>query len=174
MDYKDFIKKGSHVIWHGEYFDEQKFKNTGAGWVKGHKHVQIISQARDDEGKFTSDFYWDEDVTVNVKDENGKIFQTAICNLEPDFAPGGLSNEDLKTLWNEMGKGSIYYADYRNSVGIFEETAYNFFEGYADENWYDLKEEYPELSDEELEQKHWDSMNAESFAEYCKGVEYLY
>lgn len=175
MDYKDFIKKGAHVIRHHKKWKKVMWSNSGYGWVDETEHCEIISQPRDSEtGRFTNDFYWDDSITVNLKDSNGKTFAETINNLEPDFAPCELSDEDLKTLWNEMNKGSIYYADYRNSVGVFEKTAYDFFEGYAEENWYDLKDEFPEISDEELEEKHWDSMCAEGFAAYCQSCEYLY
>ena len=147
MEYKDFIKRNSSVIWHGEFWDKESYKRTGCGWVKKWKRAKIVSTPRDTEtGKFTNDFYYDDSITVNLKDRDGNVFESTLDKLEPDVDPSTLSEEELTKLWNEISHGSIYYSDYRNSLGVFQEVAYDFFEGYAEENWYDLKEEFPKLS----------------------------
>lgn len=175
MEYKDFIKKGARVICHHKVWRKVYWSDSGYGWLNESEHCKIVSQPRyEDSGKFANkeDFnYYDDSIIVDLKGEDGKVFTTTLDKLEPDLDPATLSVEDLKTLWNEIAKGSIYYADYRNSVGVYEEIAYNFFEGYAEENWYDLKESFPNLSDEELEEKHWETMSAEGFAYYCQSCE---
>lgn len=178
MDYDEFIKKGARVICHHKVWSEVMWSRSGFGWIDKEEHCEIVSKPRyESDGRFANKadfYYYDDSIIVKLKGEDGREFTETLDKLEPDFAPAALSEEDLKTLWNEMSKGSIYYADYRNSVGVYEKTAFNYFEGYAEENWRETKEKFPNLSDEELEEKHWQTMSAEDFAYYCKGCEYSY
>lgn len=173
MEYEYFIAKGARVICNHKTWDIH-----WNSWRNEAEHCEIVSTPRFKcDGKFAGkeDFdYYDEYIVVKLKGEDGKVFTETLDRLEPDFAPASLSEEDLKTLWNEMRKGSIYYEDYRNSVGVYEKTAIAYFEGYAEAHWHDTKEKFPTLSEEELEEKHWETMSAEEFAEYCKGCEYFY
>ena len=168
---KNYFKKGSHVILHGEFWDPESYKNNGSGWIKTHKHATVSCNMRDEYGRFTKDA--DDAVTILLK-VDGKIIEAEMRNVEPDVAPPSLSFEELEKLWGEIRPGSIYYADYRNSLGVYERTAYDYVEGYEEENYYDLKENFPNLSDKELEEKHWETLSAEGFAIYCQGCEHIY
>ena len=160
---KNYYKKGAFVIYH--YKEERKvmWSDTGYGLVGCWKRAVMLENPRDaGSGSFTNDFYYEDCVSVKLKDEDGKIFTTTIDNIEPDIAPASLTHDELVTLWGEIIRGSMYYSDYQNSLGVFQNTAMDYYEGF----WEYLKDEYG--SEEEAE-KH---DTAEEFAYYCEGCEY--
>ena len=62
-----------------------------------------------------------------------------------------LDEESYKTLFNEIGRGSIYLSDYKNSVGCTCEDACEFCDCYYD--W--LQDEFGDDSDEHDTLESW-------------------
>ena len=58
---------------------------------------------------------------------------------------------DLQQLRSQICLNSIYYADYRNSFGINEQSVCEFFDGYYSYIWEIAEEEHPNLSENEIE-----------------------
>lgn len=160
---KNRYTKGTIVIYHYKEWRRVYYNESGYDWVSAWKRAVILSTPRDEYGRFTNDFRYESYVSVNLKDEGGKIFTTTLDNIEPDIDPASLTNDELATLWGEIVRGSMYYSDYQNSLGVFQNTALNYYEGFYEE----LRYEYG--SDEEAD---WHD-TAEEFAYYCQGVEYL-
>lgn len=163
MDYKDFIKKGGRAVLH--YFVRERvyYLNEGShDYVPHTKHVRIISSPRDEYGRFTNDFYYDDCITVKVIDERGDIEEVTIDNLEPDVDPASLSFEQLKQLYREMCKGSLYYSDYRNTLGVFENVAMDMYDSF----YSSLCEDY--YNNEAEIEKH---DNEKEFAEYASELD---
>ena len=148
--------KGSPVIYHYKEWRRVYYLYEGThDWVDCYKHAIIKENPRDEYGRFTSS---DDDYnTVKIMTEDLEVIVTEMRNIEPDRDPADLTKEESEKLWNEISHGSMYYSDYRNSVGVFENTALCYYEGYADECEYENKEE-----------------TAEGFFWYCKNVEYFY
>lgn len=160
---KSYYRKGSQVIYHFKEWRRVYYNESGYDMVPTWKRAIILSQPRDSEtGMFTNDFRWEDSVSVKLKDAKGKVFTATLDEIEPDVDPSTLSEEELVKLFGEIIRGSIYFSDYRNSLGVFEEVASDAYDGY----WEFLTEE---LSHEEAEKKEC----AEGFAEYCQGVEYF-
>lgn len=159
---KNYYKKGAFVIYH--YKEERKvlWSNTGYGLVGCWKRAVMLENPRDWYGCFTNNYKWEDSVTIKLKDEDGNIFTTTLDNIEPDIAPASLTHDELATLWGEIVRGSMYYSDYRNSLGVFENTALDYYEGF----WESLVDEYGSEAEAE---KH---DTAEEFAYYCEGCEY--
>jgi len=160
---KDYFKKGAIVIYHYKEWRKVYYNALGYDWVPVWKRALMLENPRDEYGRFTNDFSDEYAVNLKLKDEDGKIFAATLDEIEPDVAPGALSHEELVRLYNEISHGSMYYSDYRNSLGVFENTALDYYEGF----WESLKYEYG--SEEEADRHD----NAEEFAYYCEGCEYL-
>ena len=62
-----------------------------------------------------------------------------------------LDEENYKTLFNEIGRGSIYLSDYKNSVGCTCEDVCDFCESYYE--W--LQEEFGDDADEHDNLESW-------------------
>lgn len=62
-----------------------------------------------------------------------------------------LDEESYKTLFNEIGRGSIYLSDYKNSVGCICEDVCDFCESYYE--W--LQEEFGDDADEHDNLESW-------------------
>ena len=161
---KNFFKKGAHVIYHYKEWRQVYYLTHGThDWVHTWKRATVLETPRDEYGRFTNDFRYERDVFVKLRDNDGKVFTATLYELEPDVDPGSLTDDELKTLWSEISHGSMYYSDYRNSLGVFENTALNYYEGYFEE----LCDELGSPFNAEQEQC------AETFAEYYQGCEYL-
>jgi len=159
---KNHYTRGTIVIYHYKEWRRVYYNESGYDWVSAWKRAVILSTPRDEYGRFTNDFRYESYVSVNLKDEGGKIFTTTLDNIEPDIAPASLTHDELVTLWGEIVRGSMYYSDYRNSLGVFENTALDYYEGF----WESLVDEYGSEAEAE---KH---DTAEEFAYYCEGCEY--
>lgn len=153
---KNYYKKGSQVIFHFKEWRRVYYNESGYDYVPTWKRAVIVSPPRNEQGRFTNDFYYEDEVSVKLKDKDGKVFTATLDRIEPDVDPCTLSREELMKLWNEISHGSMYYSDYRNSLGVFENVAMNAYEAYFEY----LREE---LSDEEAEEQEC----AEGFADYC-------
>lgn len=159
---KNYYKKGVIVIYHYKEWHRVYYKEGGYDWVSAWKRAVMLENPRDEYGRFTNDFRYESYVSVKLKDEEGKIFTATLDEIEPDIAPGALSHEELVQLYNEISHGSLYYSDYRNSLGVFQNTASDYYDGF----WEYLKDEYG--SEEEAEKHDM----ADEFAYYCEGCEY--
>lgn len=157
---KNYFKKGAQVIYHHKVRRKVLWSDSGYGYVDEWKRAILVENPRDEYGRFTNDFQYESHTFVKLKDEKGTIFTATLDEIEEDVDPAMLSFDDCKKLWREICKGSLYYSDYRNSLGVFEETAYNYYEGY----WEYLVEEYGEEKADEKD-------TAEEFAYYCTGCE---
>ena len=155
--------KGTIVIYHYKEWRRVYYNESGYDWVPTWKRALVLSTPRDEYGRFTNDFRYESYVSVNLKDEEGNIFTTTLDNIEPDIDPASLTCDELAKLWGEIARGSLYYSDYQNTLGVFQNTAYDYYEGFCEELWYEYG------SSEEVV-KH---DTAEEFAYYCQSVEYL-
>jgi hypothetical protein len=159
---KNYYKKDAIVIYHYKEWHRVYYNALGYDWVSVWKRAVMLENPRDEYGRFTNDFSDEYAVNFKLKDEDGKVFTATLDEIEPDVAPGALSHEELIRLYNEIVRGSLYYSDYQNTMGVFQETAYDFYEGF----WEQLKDEYGSEAEAE---KH---DTAEAFADYCEGCEY--
>ena len=104
------------------------WNDSGYGYVPVWKRCKVVCTPRNAKGQFTTD-EWDMEF-VTLKDENGRIFQASMEDVEPDRDLCSLNKEELVKLWGEMCKGSIYTSDYRNSLGVFEEVAMGYYDSF--------------------------------------------
>ena len=148
-----YYKRGASVIYHYKEWREVYWSDSGYGYVPVWKRCKVVCTPRNAYGQFTTE-EWDMEF-VTLKDEDGRTFQASMEDVEPDRDIETLSREELVKLWGEMCKGSMYYSDYRNSLGVFEVVAMDWFESF----WSYLSGEYGE---KEAEQKD----TAENFADY--------
>ena len=148
-----YYKKGASVIYHYKDWRKVYRGDLAYGYVSAWKRCTVVCTPRNAYGQFTADEYDMEFVTL--KDEGGRTFQTSMEDVEPDRDVETLSREELVKLWGEMCKGSMYYSDYRNSLGVFENSAMEWYEGF----WMYLASEFGEKEAEEKD-------TAENFADY--------
>ena len=149
------ICKGTPIIYHYKEWRRVYYLTNGNyDWVPAFKYAEIIENPRDEYGRFSSS--GDDENTVKIKTQSGDVITTTLEKIELNRDPSSLSEEEARTLWNEISHGSIYYRDYRNSVGVFERTALDYYEGYCET-----------LENEEEE-------NFNGFFEHIQSVEYLY
>lgn len=148
-----YYRKGASVIYHYKEWRRVMWSDSGYGWVPAWKRCKVVCIPRNAYGQFTTDNCDMEFVTL--KDENGRIFQASMEDVEPDRDIGTLSREELVKLWGEMCKGSVYLSDYQNSLGVFENVACDWYDTF----WAYLRDEYGEMEAEEKD-------TAENFADY--------
>jgi len=160
--------RGEQVIYHFREWTKVYWSDSGFGYVDRWKRAVIVDGPRDSEGRYTSDYRYEDEVSVKLKDEQGGVFRTTIDNIEHDIDPATLSTEELVKLYGEIAHGSMYYSDYRNSLGVFENVAMDFYDGYADEVYYDMREE---LGDDVSCEESYERQSAEGFAYYCQNCE---
>ena len=163
---ENYFKKGAQVIYHYQEWHKVYWSDSGYGWVDAWKRAVAIENPRDEEGRFVT---FDEvplwgyhAYTIKLKDEDGKIFTANMEDVEKNVNPASLSEEQLKKLRREICGGSLFFDDYKNSLGVFQNVALVYWEGF----WEYLREEYV---DEEIAEKH---DTPEEFAEYCRYVEW--
>lgn len=161
---ENYFKKGAQVIYHYREWRKVMWSDSGYGYVDEWKRAVMVENPRDEYGCFTNDFRYESDVFVKLKDENGKIFTATLEEIEPNIEPSELSHEELIQLYGEISHGSMYYSDYQNSLGVFQNVAMDFYEGFYDY----LRQEY---GSEEEADKH---ENAENFADYCESCDWYY
>ena len=170
----NYFKKGAQVIYHSKEWKKVLWGENGYGWVPTWERAVILCQPRDEYGKFTNDFYYEDDVTVKLKNEEGKIFYAKISEIEPDRPIDDLSDNEFKKLWKEIRRHSMYYEDFRNSLGVFENVVMDYYEGFSESLFYDAKDKNPEIDEEEIWEMVEKRDNVEEFADYCRGVEWCY
>lgn len=153
-----YYRKGAPVIYHYKEWRRVMWSDSGYGWVPVWKRCTVVCTPRNAYGQFTAE-EWDMEF-VTLKDKDGRTFQASLEDVEPDRDIGTLSREELVKLWREICKGSIYYSDYRNSLGVFENVAMEWYEGF----WTYLAESF---GAEEAEKED----TAENFADYVFGTE---
>lgn len=148
-----YYKKGASVIYHYKEWRRVMWSDSGYGYVPVWKRCKVVCTPRNAYGQFTTE---ERDMEfVTLKDEDGRTFQASMEDVEPDRDIETLSREELIKLWGEMCKGSLHYSDYRNSLGVFENVACNYYESF----WEYLVGEH----NEEMARK---KDTAENFAEY--------
>ena len=152
-----YYKKGASVIYHYKEWRKVYWGDLAYGYVTAWKRCTVVCTPRNAYGQFTADEYDMEFVTL--KDEGGRTFQASMEDVEPDRDVETLSREELVKLWGEMCKGSMYYSDYRNSLGVFENSAMEWYEGF----WGYLVEEHGEDAADVED-------TAENFADYVLGA----
>ena len=148
-----YYRKGAPVIYHYREWRRVMWSDSGYGWVPAWKRCKVVCTPRNADGKFTTDKRDMEFVTL--KDEDGRTFQASMEDVEPDRDIQTLSREELVKLWGKVCNGSIYLCDYRNSLGVFEDVVYDWYESF----WMYLSGEHGE---KEAEVKD----TAENFADY--------
>ena len=163
------FKRGEQVIFHYKEWTKVMWSDSGWGWVPVWKRAIVQGTPRDETtGRFTTDYRYDDEVVVRLKDEDGHVFDATIRDIEQDVDPCTLSTEELVKLYGQIRRGSMYYSDYKNTLGVFEATAMDFYEGYEDELYHDLKEQLGrEPSDNEFDS----SLSALGFSAYCQSCE---
>ena len=148
-----YYRKGASVIYHYKEWRKVYWSDSAYGYVPVWKRCTVVCTPRNAYGQFTADEYDMEFVTL--KDEGGRTFQASMEDVEPDRDVETLSREELVKLWGEMCKGSMYYSDYRNSLGVFENSAMEWYEVF----WMYLASEFGEKEAEEKD-------TPENFADY--------
>lgn len=156
----NYFKKGAQVIYHYKEWRKVLWSDSGYGYVDEWKRAILLENPRDEYGRFTSDFTYESYVFVKMKDEDGNIFTATLEEIEEDVDPAMLTFDECKELWSEICRGSDFYCDYRNSLGVFENTAFDYYEGF----WEYLVDVYGE-------ENAYEKDTAEEFAEYCTGCE---
>lgn len=148
-----YYKKGASVIYHYKEWRRVYWSDSGYGYVPVWKRCTVVCTPRNAYGQFTTED-WDMEF-VTLRDEDGRTFQASLEDVEPDRDVETLSREELVKLWGEIRKGSIYFKDYQNSLGVFDEVAHDWYVSF----WMYLSGEHGE---KEVEQKD----TAENFADY--------
>ena len=155
---KNFFKKGSFVMYE---YEERRTNAFGMPYMaKEYKPAIVIENPRDEYGQFTSDFEWKYGITVKIKFEDGETITTELKNVYPDVSPCSLTIEELKELRKQICGGSLYYGDYNNTLGVFNRTASDYYDGF----WEYISSEHGEDAEK------YDT--PEEFACYCYGTEY--
>lgn len=152
-----YYRKGASVIYHYKEWRRVWWSNSGYGWVDEWKRCSIVCTPRDKFGRFTTNKHDMEFVTL--KDRNGLLFQASIEEVEPDRDIETLSREELVKMWGEFRRGSMYFHHYANTLGVFEEVAMEWYEGF----WGYLAEEHGEEAADVED-------TAENFADYVLGA----
>ena len=148
-----YYKKGASVIYHYKAWRRVMWSDSGYGWVPEWKRCKVFCTPRNAYGQFTTDEYDMEFITL--KDEDGRIFQSSMEDVEPDRDIEALSRGELIKLWGEICKGSIYLSDYKNSPGVFEVVASDYYDSF----WTHLCDKFGEKNAEEKD-------TADNFADY--------
>ncbi len=128
MNTNCYYKKGAPVIYHFQEWRKVYWSQSGYGYVNSWKRAKLTSTPRDENGRFTNDE--SRIVLLFLKDENGATFQADINEVERDRNITTLSKEELIKLRKEIVGGSIYSDDYRNSLGVFENTVSDYYDCY--------------------------------------------
>ncbi len=116
--------------------------------------VTITDNPRDPEtGRYCKPKEWC--ATVKVRNGKGTEYEAECDDLEVYNTMGDLTHDDYMQLRREIGHGSIYLSDYRNSFGIDENEVYRASEGFGMETGWNDDEDTPE-----------------NFADYCDAIEY--
>lgn len=152
-----YYKKDAPVIYHYKEWRRVMWSDSGYGYVPAWKRCKVVCTPRNAYGRFTTE-EWDMEF-VTLKDKDGRIFQASMEDVEQDREMTSLSRKELIKLWGEICKGSIYYSDYRNSLGVFENVAMEWY----DDFWNYLVEVYGEKEAEKKE-------TANNFVDYVEGV----
>lgn len=128
MNTNCYYKKGAPVIYHFQERRKVYWSQSGYGYVNSWKRATLTSHPRDENGRFTND---ENRITLLfLKDENGNTFQAYIDDVERDRDITTLSREELVKLRKEIVGGSIYTNDYRNSLGVFEDTVCDYYDAF--------------------------------------------
>ena len=99
-------------------------------------------------GKYIND---EEDEKYVLIDKNTEYLFVDSVDIQERKDVNLLDEESYKTLFHEIGRGSIYLSDYKNSVGCTCDDACNFYENYY--GW--LQEEYGDDADEYDNLESW-------------------
>ena len=107
---------------------------------RGTKASLEQEQLKDGLLSFTTD---DGKIHLDFIDKNNEYFFVDKDDIQERNDVNLLDEESYKTLFNEIGRGSIYLSDYKNSVGCTCEDVCDFCESYYE--W--LQEEYGDDAD---------------------------
>ena len=99
-------------------------------------------------GKYIND---EEDEKYVLIDKNTEYLFVDSVDIQERHDVNSLDEESYKTLFNEIGRGSIYLSDYKNSVGCTCEDVCEFCDCYYD--W--LQDEFGDDSDEHDNLESW-------------------
>jgi len=150
---KTYYRKGASVIYHYQEWRRVYWSKSGYGWVDVWKRATLVAPPRDEYGRFTN--HEPDICSVTLKDEQGNIFEANIDRVEPDRKITDLTREELVKLYSQVCRYSLYYSDYKNTLGVFQNVVSVYFEGF----WKYLVGEFGE---EQAEKED----TAEGFAEY--------
>ena len=92
-------------------------------------------------GKYIND---EEDEKYVLIDKNTEYLFVDSVDIQERHDVNSLDEESYKTLFNEIGRGSIYLSDYKNSVGCTCEDVCEFCDCYYDWLQDEFGEEYCE------------------------------
>ena len=153
MSKETYFKKGASVIYHYHEWRKVYWTASGRGLCPAWKRATLVCPPRDENGRFTSE---ESDIEfMTLKDEQGKVFNALINEVEPDRDIETLSREELVKLFGQISRGSIYLSDYNNTLGVFCCVVSDWYDSF----WAYLVEVFGE---EEAEKQD----TAENFAEY--------
>lgn len=125
MSKECFYKKGASVIYHYHEWRKVYWNASGRGLCPAWKRATLVCPPRDENGRFTSK---ESDIEfMTLKDEQGKIFNALISEVEPDRDIESLSREELVKLFGQIRRGSIYLHDYNNTLGVFNDVVDDWY-----------------------------------------------
>ena len=105
------------------------------------KEVMYDGMMYDVRGKYIND---EGDEKYVLIDKNTEYLFVDSVDIQERHDVNSLDEESYKTLFNEIGRGSIYLSDYKNSVGCTCDDVYSFCDGYLDWLQDEFGEEYCE------------------------------
>lgn len=101
---------------------------------------------------------YDEDFIDEIKEED-KAYK--IRHIEE------LSEDELKDLFMNITPGSIYLSDYANDYGVDEKEVSSWVDGFDEDLVEQIKDEFPTITDRDLEETVEAKETADNFASYC-------
>ena len=105
------------------------------------KEVMYDCKMYEVRGKYIND---EEEEKYVLIDNNTEYFFVYKDEIQERNDVNLLDEESYKTLFNEIGRGSIYISDYKNSVGCTCDDVCSFCDGYLDWLQDEFGEEYCE------------------------------
>ena len=153
MNKECYYKKGASVIYHYHEWRKVYWTASGRGLCPAWKRATLVCTPRDAYGRFTTD---ESDMEfVTLKGADGKVFNASFEDIEPDRDVETLSEVELVKLFGQITRGSIYLSDYNNTLGVFNDVVYDWYESF-----------YKHLVDVFGEEEAEKQDTVENFAEY--------
>lgn len=155
-DFKDFMKPGRKVS-----IRVRNYWGNDVDIVR--KTIKkVVCPDPFEDGKFVSPENWESWMFPEVETTDGEVYDNShFSDYSPEYPLQTLDDDELKLLYKEVTFGSMYVADYQNSVGVDPKTVSDVCEGYTEELW------------DKFDDKWADHLNFEDFKEYVRSCEFV-